>query len=75
MHQKNVVRTLIIAQVTIEKSVSDVVLISTDKAVQSNNIMGASKWLGELCLQAFFALTANTSKTKLFMVHFDNVLN
>lgn len=73
--KNNVIGTLTTAQVAIEKGVSDFVLISTDKAVRPTNVMGASKRLAELCLQALFALNAKTGKTKLSMVRFGNVLD
>lgn len=73
--KNNVIGTLTTAQVAIEKCVSDFVLISTDKAVRPTNVMGASKRLAEMCLQALFALNAKTSKTKLSMVRFGNVLD
>ena len=73
--KNNVIGTLTTAQVAIEKNVSDFVLISTDKAVRPTNVMGASKRLAELCLQALFALNAKISKTKLSMVRFGNVLD
>jgi FlaA1/EpsC-like NDP-sugar epimerase len=55
--------------------VSNFVLISTDKAVRPANIMGASKRIAELVLQAManFA-TKNGHKTKFSMVRFGNVL-
>ena len=73
--KNNVIGTLTTAQVAIEKGVSDFVLISTDKAVRPTNIMGASKRLAEMCLQALFALHAQTSETKVSMVRFGNVLD
>ena len=77
--KNNVIGTLTTAQVAIEKGVSDFVLISTDKAVRPTNVMGASKRLAELCLQALYALQAQKSaklgKTKLSMVRFGNVLD
>jgi FlaA1/EpsC-like NDP-sugar epimerase len=71
--KNNVFGTLSTAQAAAECGVSDFVLISTDKAVRPTNIMGASKRLAEMALQAL----ANTSvgeKTKFSMVRFGNVL-
>ncbi len=69
--KNNVLGTLRTAQVAAENGVSDFVLISTDKAVRPTNIMGASKRLAEMVLQA---LAANTSGTKFSIVRFGNVL-
>jgi len=69
--KNNVFGTLHAAQAAVECGVSDFVLISTDKAVRPTNIMGASKRLAEMTLQA---LAATVSNTKFSMVRFGNVL-
>jgi FlaA1/EpsC-like NDP-sugar epimerase len=69
--KNNVLGTLRTAQAAAENGVSDFVLISTDKAVRPTNIMGASKRLAEIVLQA---LAANSIGTKFSMVRFGNVL-
>lgn len=69
--KNNVFGTLKIAQAAAESGVSDFVLISTDKAVRPTNIMGASKRLAEMTLQALAAMAPNT---KFSMVRFGNVL-
>lgn len=69
--KNNVLGTLCTAQAAAESGVSDFVLISTDKAVRPTNIMGASKRLAELVLQA---MAANLHDTKFCMVRFGNVL-
>jgi FlaA1/EpsC-like NDP-sugar epimerase len=69
--KNNVFGTLRTAQAAAENSVSNFVLISTDKAVRPTNIMGASKRLAEMLLQAF---AARSTGTKFSMVRFGNVL-
>jgi FlaA1/EpsC-like NDP-sugar epimerase len=54
-----------------QQGVSDFVLISTDKAVRPTNIMGASKRLAEMVLQA---LAKESAGTRFTMVRFGNVL-
>jgi FlaA1/EpsC-like NDP-sugar epimerase len=69
--KNNVFGTRTVAQLAVEHGVSDMVLVSTDKAVRPTNIMGASKRLAELVLQA---LAAEPGKTTFSMVRFGNVL-
>jgi len=68
----NVFGTLNLARAALGSGVKRFVLISTDKAVRPTNVMGASKRLAELVLQALAAAGANTSFT---MVRFGNVLD
>ncbi|MCB1686163.1 MAG: polysaccharide biosynthesis protein, partial [Pseudomonadales bacterium] len=56
--RNNVFGTLHTAQSAIDAKVANFVLISTDKAVRPTNIMGASKRLAELILQALARLNA-----------------
>lgn len=81
----NVMGTLYTAQSALQSGVSNFVLISTDKAVRPTNIMGSTKRLAELTLQALsrelapvlFGDKANVSrvnKTRFTMVRFGNVL-
>ena len=82
--KNNVLGTLRTAQAALEVGVSDFVLISTDKAVRPTNVMGASKRLAEMALQALAAAHAvtqggtggasGTGGTKFSMVRFGNVL-
>ena len=75
--KNNVFGTLVVAQAAMAHGVSDFVLVSTDKAVRPTNIMGASKRLAEMLLQAMDASGDKDSKanrTKFSMVRFGNVL-
>jgi FlaA1/EpsC-like NDP-sugar epimerase len=68
----NVTGTEIVAEAAVAAGVERVVLISTDKAVRPTNVMGASKRLAELVLQA----RASTATPTVFtMVRFGNVLD
>lgn len=67
----NVVCTWNAAQAALETGVETFVLVSTDKAVNPTNVMGATKRLAELVLQG---LQERTTATRFCMVRFGNVL-
>lgn len=69
--RNNVFGTLSIARAAVEAKVNCFVLVSTDKAVRPTNVMGSTKRLAELILQAF---SRQHSATRFCMVRFGNVL-
>ncbi len=73
--RNNVYGTLNCAQVSLECGVSNFILVSTDKAVRPTNVMGASKRIAELVLQAMADLAIKDKHAINFsMVRFGNVL-
>ena len=81
----NVYGTLCTAQAALQTGVANFVLISTDKAVRPTNVMGSTKRLSELILQALSreaapvmygdsSKIARVNKTRFTMVRFGNVL-
>ncbi len=71
--RNNVFGTYYTAKAAISAGVDTFVLISTDKAVRPTNIMGASKRMSELVLQALEKADFNMG-TRFCMVRFGNVL-
>ena len=80
----NVLGTTFTAQAAVKAGVEHFVLISTDKAVRPTNVMGSTKRLAEMVLQALSAEQApvllddeglhQVNKTRFTMVRFGNVL-
>jgi len=71
----NTFGTLTIAKLAAEIGIPRFILISTDKAVRPTNVMGASKRLAEMVLQALAANGAGSNATIFSMVRFGNVLD
>ena len=74
--ENNILSTRILCESTIENNVKKFVLISSDKAVRPTNLMGASKRISELIVQAYQDQALNKNiKSKFLMVRFGNVMN
>ena len=71
----NVFGTLNLLESSHKFNVKNFLFVSTDKAVRPTNIMGASKRLAEMCVQAYADKSEKKSDTIYSIVRFGNVLN
>ncbi|AVZ80813.1 polysaccharide biosynthesis protein [Zoogloeaceae bacteirum Par-f-2] len=69
--RNNVLGTWVVAEVAAACAVERFVLVSTDKAVNPTNVMGASKRLAEMICQS---MQQRAPRTRFEMVRFGNVL-
>lgn len=74
--RNNALATQVLARHAMRHGVADFVLISSDKAVRPSSVMGASKRVAEMILQALTAdaLAQRRATTRFSMVRFGNVL-
>ncbi len=70
--KNNVFGSFILAKAALKYNITNFVLISTDKAVRSTNIMGATKRLAEICIQSLY--DNQNKQSKFAIVRFGNVL-
>jgi FlaA1/EpsC-like NDP-sugar epimerase len=68
--QNNIYGTKVIADLSVKYDVKKFVMVSTDKAVNPTNVMGCSKRICEIYVQAL----GNTCKTQFVTTRFGNVL-
>ena len=77
--KNNVYGSLNVIKSSIDKNISNLVLVSTDKAVRPKSVMGATKRLAEICLQSLYdyhVIRSNKDKKiNMCMVRFGNALD
>ncbi len=71
--ENNVVGTLVLARIAVEEKLTRFTMISTDKAVRPESVMGASKRVAELIIQAL--AHEEGCPTRFAIVRFGNVLD
>ncbi|MDN3706348.1 nucleoside-diphosphate sugar epimerase/dehydratase [Myroides ceti] len=74
--QTNVFGTKVLADLSVKYNVDRFVMVSTDKAVNPSNIMGASKRIAEKYVQSLdsYLKDSHKSRTKFITTRFGNVL-
>jgi len=70
--RNNLIGTRIVADLALKYNTDRFVMVSTDKAVNPTNVMGASKRIAEIYVQGLSSITNN--KTKFITTRFGNVL-
>lgn len=70
----NVYGTKVLSDLSVKYGVKKFVMVSTDKAVNPTNIMGASKRIAEIYTQSMFDSLINIHGTKFITTRFGNVL-
>ncbi|MEG2121448.1 MAG: UDP-N-acetylglucosamine 4,6-dehydratase family protein, partial [Rikenellaceae bacterium] len=70
----NVLGTKNVADLAVKYNVDKFVMVSTDKAVNPTNIMGATKRTAEMYVQSLFHYQKGEHKTKFITTRFGNVL-
>jgi FlaA1/EpsC-like NDP-sugar epimerase len=71
--ENNVLGTLVLARLAVEEKLTRFTMISTDKAVRPESVMGASKRVAELIIQAL--ASGDDCPTRFGIVRFGNVLD
>lgn len=72
--KNNIFGTKVIADLAIKYGVKKFIMVSTDKAVNPTNVMGATKRAAEIYVQSLFHTQSKSEKTQFITTRFGNVL-